>query len=529
MPASETASRQFAMLALLLGVALGAGFFAAQVDRRTLEDRQLDMLQIEARRKSIEIMSTTLNGNLMGAITLLGLSNAGLPREARNQLFVADPHIYADLRQMGLAFGADGAFVVGQDGVVKSSWDARDKSSTGLDVRFRPYFKTTMTGKTNVYAAVSLSQGRRALYFAAPVIEPASRSTVGAVVARTDLARVDGLLQGDFDRALLLSPQDVVFASNQPEWIGSLGVQPSAERLTQIRQLKQFGAMFERRDPKVLPFDLSRGVRTEGQHRYAVASAEVSWNDPLGPWTVVLMQDLSDSAQTARAFTLGGLVSTVVLLLGWMGLRLRRSQQRQHQATEQLRQFAKQQEATAIFRAELSQMAARLQRCERLPELSSVFLEAAREMLDAMQGAVYVASLGTPQRLHLAGAAAAGAAVPTLLNLGEGLLGQCAQERQLRVVPTPGNGPWTLRSGLGNASPAALVLAPLLLRDQLVGVVELALLREPDGVQQARLQEMLSLLTNSLEILRRREGVTGVMGVMPRSPQGRESTLEVNA
>ena len=523
MGGGESVSRQLATLALLLGAAVGAGFVAAQVDRRTLEDRQLDVLQIEARRKSIEIMSTTLNGNLMGAITLLGLSNTGLPREARNQIFVSDPRIYADLRQMGMAFGADGAFVIGQDGVVKSSWDARDKSSTGLDVSFRPYFKTTMTGKTNVYAAVSLSQGRRALYFAAPVVEPSSRNAVGAVVARTDLARVDALLQGDFDRALLLSPQDVVFASNQPEWIGSLGVPPSPEQLAQIRELKQFGAMFDHSDPKLLPFDLSRGVRSEGQRRYAVASAEVSWNDPLGPWTVVLMQDLSDTAQTGRAFTLGGIVAAVTLLLGWMGLRLQRSQHRQRQATEQLRRFAKQQEATASFRAELSQMAARLQRCERLPELSSVFLEAAREMLDAMQGAVYVASLGAPQRLHLAGAAAAGAAVPTLLNLGEGLLGQCAQDRQIKIVATPSPGPWTLRSGLGNAPPAALVLAPLLLRDQLVGVVELALLREPDAVQQERLQEMLSLLTNSLEILRRREAV------MPRSAQGRESTLEVNA
>ena len=500
----ETWPRQAATLALILGAALAAGLSAAYFDRRWLEDRQLETLQVEARRKSIEITAITLGGNLMGAIKLMGLTDLSMPREARNSLYVPDAHIVADLRQVGLAFDADGVFVVGQDGVVRSSWDANDKPSTGLDVAFRPYFKTTMTGKMNVYAAISMSQGRRALYFAAPIQEPSDRSTVGALVARTDLAKVDALLSRDFDRALLLSPQGVVFASSDPGWIGSLDVRADAKRLADIRELKQFGNLFAQNDPKVLSFAVAPGRLSEGSRRYAVASTDVDWNDPAGDWTVVLMQDLSATAQTARSSAIGGGVAVAALLLGWTAYRLQRSKARQRRATEQLRQFAQEQEATATFRAELSQMAVRLQRCERLPELASAFLSAAREMLSAMQGAVYVASAN---RLSLIGAAAAGAAVPLTLKLGEGLLGQCAQDRKLMVLPTPPEGPWTLRSGLGNSSPAALVLAPLLQRDELIGAVELALVHAPDAVQTARLNELLALLANSLEILRRRADI----------------------
>lgn len=501
----ERRSRPAIVLVALLGLALLVGWSVAFEDARASEDRRLTLLQIEARRKSIEVMSSTLNGNLMGAITLLGLTHVPMKREVLDAEVGADPQILTELRSLGRAFGANGVFVVGKDGVIRSSWDWGDKPSTGLDVRFRPYFMTAMAGKTNVYAAISVSQGERALYFAAPVVDAQTQTAIGVVVARTDFARVDKLLMGDFDKSLLLSPQEVVFAGSQAEWIGKLAGEPTAERMAAIRQIRQFGKLFERSDPPPLPFSVERGIQPLAKHRHAVASAEVTWNDPAGAWTLVLMENLDRSVPASRLFARGGLASALTLLVGLLMYRLWRVRLKQRHANAQLREFAAQQEATAVFRAELSRLAARLQRCEQLPELAEAFLLSAREMLGAMQGAVYAASSDAPSRLLLIGSSAAGEALPKVVEMGQGLLGQCGLDRRRLVLDTPPPGPWRLRSGLGHAMPGALVLAPLVLHEELVGMVELALLRPPDAAQQEQLDDLLGLLTNSLEILRRSE------------------------
>ena len=83
------------------------------------------------------------------------------------------------------------------------------------------------------------------------------------------------------------------------------------------------------------------------------------------------------------------------------------------------------------------------------------------------------------------------------------MLGQCALERRIQVVAAPPGGHWTLRSGLGEAPPAALLLAPLVMQDQLIGALELGLLHLPDPDTLPRLDELVFILANTLAVLRR--------------------------
>jgi hypothetical protein len=69
------------------------------------------------------------------------------------------------------------------------------------------------------------------------------------------------------------------------------------------------------------------------------------------------------------------------------------------------------------------------------------------------------------------------------------------------VIATPPDGLWSLRSGLGGTQPAALVLHPLTMQDEILAVLELALLELPDTLQQERLQETSAILANQLEML----------------------------
>ena len=86
-----------------------------------------------------------------------------------------------------------------------------------MDVKFRPYFQIAMQGKMNIYAAIGTTTGLRSLYFAAPLYDAVSANApiIGAVVARLGLERVDSVLRAWSGPALLLSPQDLVFASTR--------------------------------------------------------------------------------------------------------------------------------------------------------------------------------------------------------------------------------------------------------------------------------------------------------------------------
>lgn len=500
------AQNAHAAWALNAGVALvlAAGAYWLDVEIRTQQRQHL--LQTEAQRSGLELMSTTLNGNLMGSVTLLGLLDGDIKQEASNGLAADDSNVPVTMSIVGNAFAAEGVFVVGVDGIVKSSWDRANKPSTGLDVRFRPYFQMAMRGQSNVYAAVSMARGDRSLYFTAPIFPEHARSTVGvgAVVARTTLDRVDTLLRDKYDLALLLSPQGVVFAGNRNDWTGRLAGVATPARLQAIRELKQFGAMFENQPPLALPLEPVQGVQRVDQQSYAVALAPVSWNDPAGDWQLIVAEDLGRTVPMAASAGLAMGVALLVLLLGWLWLRLLRVRYAQSLASTQLQVYADEQEAQAHWRTQLGALSLRLQHCDDWEQFATTFFRSAREMVGALQGVLYVAN-GEPDddTLILAGSAACSQAPEALLQPGVGLLGQCAVERRSQLIETPPDGIWNVRSGLGGARAGALLLVPLVMQDHLIGVLELALLRAPDGRVQRQLDELVSLLQNHLEIHRR--------------------------
>ena len=215
----------------------------------------------------------------------------------------------------------------------------------------------------------------------------------------------------------------------------------------------------------------------------------------------MLLEDVVRTVAWSQAALLGALTSLALLLPGWLAIRLLQSRQTQAQASLQLQGIAKHQEARLAYRTRLAELSVSLQRCRQLPELAHMFLQAADEHFGAVQGVIYLAALPNWHELDLVGARACASPPPARLALGDTLLGQCALERCTKIIPTPPPGYWTLRSGLGNMQPAALVLAPLQIQDKLVGVVELALQQQPDELAQEMLGEALALLTSAVETL----------------------------
>ena len=473
------------------------------VDLHANQQQRLTQLQTEAARSAIEVMSSTLNGNLMGSITLLGLIDMDIKQEAQTGLLSIDASIDGTLAAVGASFNAEGVFVVSSDGIVKTSWDRAGKPSTGLDVKFRPYYQMAMQGKTNVYAAVSMARGDRSLYFTAPVSAERAKSTsgVGAVVARTSLERVDKILQDRFDVALLLSPQGVVFAGNRAAWIGRLEGAATPDRLRAIRELRQFGPLFEKNDPEALPVAAREGVQDLEGTRYAVAVADVDWNDPSGLWKLVVMEDMAQSAPLETSATRAAGAAVVFWLLSWMVMHLFKGRHAQNLASEALQRLAQQQEAEIRFRTALGAALVRLQQCQSAAALGESFLRDAHTLFGALQGVVYVRDASDADRFSLQASFACNPAPPAQLRAGQGLLGQCALERSTRVLAADDGGLHTIGSGLGQSAPRTLVMAPVLHNGDALGLVEIALLSEPDTFARASFDEFVQLLGLNLQIL----------------------------
>ncbi len=63
------------------------------------------------------------------------------------------------------------------------------------------------------------------------IAEAFAFGVIGAMVARLDLERVDGVLKAWQGMALLLSPQGLVFASSLDQWVGCIAEEPTPEKL----------------------------------------------------------------------------------------------------------------------------------------------------------------------------------------------------------------------------------------------------------------------------------------------------------
>ncbi|KAF1004225.1 MAG: Sensory/regulatory protein RpfC [Luteibacter sp.] len=104
-----------------------------------------------------------------------------------------------------------------------------------------------------------------------------------------------------------------------------------------------------------------------------------------------------------------------------------------------------------------------------------------------------IGSYGFKQRRH----------VTTEYALGEGLVGQVAIERSTIVLQDVPDDYTRIHSGTGEASPRSVVLVPVVSRDTLLGVIEIASFAHLSAVEERLLDELMPVVALSLENLTR--------------------------
>ena len=88
-------------------------------------------------------------------------------------------------------------------------------------------------------------------------------------------------------------------------------------------------------------------------------------------------------------------------------------------------------------------------------------------------------------------------------DAGEGLVGQCAQDRKTVTLTHLPPGYLRIASGLGTATPVQCVAMPLSCKNALLGVLEVAAFHAFDAKEQILLDELLPVVAMSLEVLQR--------------------------
>jgi CheY-like chemotaxis protein/signal transduction histidine kinase len=144
--------------------------------------------------------------------------------------------------------------------------------------------------------------------------------------------------------------------------------------------------------------------------------------------------------------------------------------------------------------------------------LGRMLLTELAPLVNAQQGLMYVVDPEQPTRLlKLAGYAdAPRAGAPREIRLGEGLIGQCAVQRQrieLTRVPVESV---QIESGLITAIPRSVVVLPVLFEDQIKAVVELGTLGEFTDAHRAFLEQLtgsIGIVLNTIEATMRTESL----------------------
>lgn len=282
----------YAAVSLILAALMS--FLALEFYRAKVFAEKQQSLDKTTEHLGVDMLGSTIKGKVMGAVELLGLADRNIKMGAQNQLSRDAPEVLRVLRTVVKEFGASNAFIMNNQGIIVAYYTNKAKSGTGKNLSYRPYFINAMSGRSNIYAALGTNSGIRGLYHAAPVRKDNTRDSevVGVVVIKMGFGHVDSLLKKREDPALLLSPENIVFASNRKAW--RFGLAPGAqEALADKERARRYGKLIQRSDLQPLPLNLGQATPELKGRRYSLSSLPLDWHDREGDWKLVLLEDQS--------------------------------------------------------------------------------------------------------------------------------------------------------------------------------------------------------------------------------------------
>jgi len=167
----------------------------------------------------------------------------------------------------------------------------------------------------------------------------------------------------------------------------------------------------------------------------------------------------------------------------------------------------------AWLKSNLAEFAVMLQGQKDLNTVTKRILSELAKVVTAHYGAFYIlqtdeATQSSKLKLYSSYADTKEMNVPKEFSVGEGLVGQCAFEKERILITNVPRGYVKISSGLGSAKPSNLIILPVLFDNQVKAVIELASLdsfSETNLDFLSQLTENIGIVLNTIEALTRTE------------------------
>ncbi|MBF0615078.1 MAG: bacteriohemerythrin [Magnetococcales bacterium] len=279
------------------------------------QENLVDQVQHQAR----EMQLITFHGKISGTAELLGMAVGEIKESALGNLPPDAPETLNILRMVVQEFGSDNVFVLNKAGVIVAYLSSKGRSGTGKNISFRPYYIKGIAGESNLYAAVGTTSDERGLYHAAPIYRERSRASevIGVIVVKIGLQAVDRFLANWHGPAMLMTPERVVFATNRSEFQFRFDV-AEGDRLSQPNWLDRFGNFKLGKGITPFPFDMRDNRFIWQGEEYEYRTSALQWNDPRGPWHLLLAENRESWFPQHYAAWIAGLLFVSIMALEWM-------------------------------------------------------------------------------------------------------------------------------------------------------------------------------------------------------------------
>ncbi|WP_438503694.1 HAMP domain-containing protein [Desertibaculum subflavum] len=151
-------------------------------------------------------------------------------------------------------------------------------------------------------------------------------------------------------------------------------------------------------------------------------------------------------------------------------------------------------------------------------------------LVNAHQGVIYQREPDDTQSLKLLATYADGVpAHPPRLRMGEGLIGQCAEDRRRMLISQVPVNATPITSGIFLAVPASIIVLPILFEGHVKAVIELASLGQFTELQQTFLDQLtasIGIVLNSIEATMQTEGLLTQSQQLAAELQTRQAELQ---
>ncbi|WP_329560788.1 HAMP domain-containing protein [Kitasatospora sp. NBC_01266] len=198
---------------------------------------------------------------------------------------------------------------------------------------------------------------------------------------------------------------------------------------------------------------------------------------------------------------------------------------------ESLRETTRANEEQDWLKTSLARISGLMQGRRDLPVVAELIMDELTPLVKAQYGAFYLAGdSGDGVQLNLIGSYAYPDGMrPARFRLGESFVGQAARSRRTIAVDGLPSGYVAVSSGLGRTEPVCLVVLPIVVEDQVLGVIELATVHSFTPVHRAfleRLMEVIGANVNTIVANARTEELLGESQRLTAELQARSAELQ---